>query len=150
MSAYERLPGRRRRPSIRDGVLLRYGRAVLVRPVLPALALLAAVLPGCGDDGGTDSGATQSARSVDITVLTTNDTTRRARLTVRGIVDPATAKVRVSGRRATVRRTGRFSARIPLRRGRNRVVIDARADGLYPTSHEFTVTRQRAAKRRRR
>ncbi len=71
-------------------------------------------------------------------------TVRAAQTTVRGTVEPANARVKVDGRRVSVR-NGRFSKVVSLDLGENAVTVEASAPGHVQDEQTRYVTRRRSA-----
>jgi hypothetical protein len=104
-------------------------------------AALAAAMAGAGC-GGNDGEA--PPWPVRLLVAAPQDTAvvRDDEISVRGTVRPSGAQVRVAGRDARVRRSGRWSATVPLRPGGNVVDVSAALEGRAPAVRVVRVVRQ--------
>lgn len=111
---------------------------MVLAPKLTASACCATLLAlsaGCGDQS--------ESRPVRLALTTPADAAvvRESSVEVRGRVRPASARVLVMGRTATVER-GRFRALVPLRAGSNVIDVAASADGAAPSWTAVRVERQ--------
>jgi hypothetical protein len=117
-----------------------------MRPVRPALPLIAALLAGSlASCGGSDPSAraAKALPQVHLTVTSPGDTatTRAATVTVRGTVEPPGASVSVLGHRAEVVGTT-YTAQVALDPGANVIDLQATAPRRDPAMTAFRVTRE--------
>jgi Glucodextranase, domain B/PASTA domain len=112
---------------------------VIGRGLLIGGAAFAFGLAGCG---GEDAARRPAPRPVKLSISSPDDTAvvRGRMLEVRGVVSPATARVRVLGRPAAVS-GGSFSAVVPIEQGANVVDVAATAPGRATALAAFRVTR---------
>jgi hypothetical protein len=71
-------------------------------------------------------------------------TVRAPRVTIRGSVEPRTARVKVEGKRVAVRR-GRFAHAVNLDVGSNRILVEGTAEGFTRFESTREITRKRSA-----